>query len=101
MSNATLQLFLLLAIRRRRRLRQKRTRRFWVHPLLSERLEKDLFATLYRDLEQDDDKFFHYFRMSRKSFSELKSILNDEISGINTVMRRCISVEEKLVITLR
>lgn len=93
-------LFLLLTIRRRQR-RPKKKRRFWVHPLLSERLEKGLFATLYKDLEQDDDKFFSYFRMSRKSFHELKSIIYNEICGLNTTMRRCISVEEKLAITLR
>jgi hypothetical protein len=37
--------------------------------------------------------------MSKKSFDELLSVLEEGISGRNTVMRICIPAEEKLALT--
>jgi hypothetical protein len=39
--------------------------------------------------------------MSKKSFDELLSVLEEDISGRNAVIRRCIPAEEKFALTLR
>jgi hypothetical protein len=65
----------LLALIIRRRLRKRKPRKHCVNPLLSTRLHKGLFHTLYDDLRQDDEQFFNCFRMSTKSFDELLSVL--------------------------
>ncbi|MGL5028831.1 MAG: hypothetical protein ACRC6C_01750 [Wolbachia pipientis] len=93
-------LLLILLLRKRVHWKKKAKRKLWVHPLLSERVQKGLFHTLYDDL-QDDKKFFQFFRMSKSSFDELLSILQVDISGEDTIMRRCIPAEEKLALTLR
>ena len=43
----------------------------WVHPLVSQRLLKGQFHQLFDDLCEYPDKFWKYFRMSKKSFDEL------------------------------
>jgi hypothetical protein len=41
---------------------RKPNRRFWVHPMVRNRQEEGEFLTLYRQLVNDDTKFFKYFR---------------------------------------
>jgi len=44
---------------------------------------------------QDENKFFSYFRMSRQTFNELLNLItNDNISGEDINMQRCILVIE-------
>jgi len=86
--------------RRIRRQRQKRERKYWVHPILKTRLSFSLYITLYPKLREHDDKFFNYFRMSIKSFDDLLDIIKDDIADENAI-RYCISPNEKLIVTLR
>lgn len=79
----------------------KTKRSLHVHPLLRDRLEKGLFYTLYDDLRQDDKKFLQYFRMSKTSFDELLENVKEEITGMDTILRKAIPAEEKLALTLR
>lgn len=51
------------ARRRRRRMRMIR-RRYWVHPIISNREQRGQFSVLYNDLRQHEEKFFNYSRMS-------------------------------------
>lgn len=90
-------LLLALLLRKRRR----RARKMHVHPILSLRESKGLFYTLFDQLLADENKFFNYLRMSQSSFFELLSLIKVEITGTNTRMRKCVSPEEKLVVTLR
>ncbi|KAJ8970509.1 hypothetical protein NQ317_007874 [Molorchus minor] len=92
---------LLLALLIKRRKNRKRQRRFWVDPHGAERYKKGMFYNGYRDLRRNNTKFKEYFRMSVGCFDELYSILRDEIAGKDTVMRRCVPAEEKLLLTLR
>ncbi|VVD03871.1 unnamed protein product [Leptidea sinapis] len=80
--------------------RNKKRKQYWVHPLLRERLTMGLFHTYFTDLQQHDDKFFNYLRMSKSSFEELLRKLSSSITGTVTKFRLCISAKEKLVATL-
>jgi len=53
------------------RIRAKRRKRLWVHPLVSQRLLKGQFHKLYEDLRIHPKKFFGYFRMTFSSFDEI------------------------------
>jgi hypothetical protein len=63
---------------------QSADRRFWVHPLVSSRLLKGAFASLYVDLSNDETTFFNYFRMSKRSFDELAGRIGDSIRSQDT-----------------
>ncbi|KAL4090147.1 hypothetical protein QTP88_025046 [Uroleucon formosanum] len=80
--------------------RRQKNRKFWVHPLLSDRSTKGLFNLFYNDLRKYEDKFFNYLRMSVNSFDELMEQLREDLTGQQTNMRECISPVEKLVVTL-
>lgn len=65
------------------------------------RKDKGLYYTLFDELCTDENKFFNYFRMSKSSFDELLSYIRQDLTGIDTKLRRSIPAEEKLVVTLR
>lgn len=85
----------------RRRIKRRRNRLIWVHPINEMRKEVGIFYTLFKQLRQDDTKFFNYFRMSITSFDELHGRIKDSIQRKNTKMRNCIQPVEMLAITLR
>lgn len=93
-------LCLLLANRHRRR-RKRQSREWWIHPILSDRSTKGKFVLLHNQLKQHPDKFFEYYRMSVNSFEVLLSLIQSDICKENTMMRECVSAEEKLAVTLR
>ena len=89
-------------MRNRHRRRHQQNRSVWVHPLNSERLEVGEYHTIMHQLRQDTgNKFFEYFRMTQSTFDELLSILAPHIRKQDTYLRRSISAEERLAITLR
>jgi len=94
-------LFAMLLVKRLRRRQQRRPRRWWVHPILSSRAEKGLFNTLYDDLREHEEKFIMYFRMSKNTFDELLSYVEDKLRKEDTVMRKCIPPDERLALFLR
>lgn len=82
--------------------RKKRGKRlFWVHPVISQRLLKGQFHALFGTLQEHPEKFFNYHRMSITSFRELLSALRTALPYRDTNMRKCISLEERLSVTLR
>lgn len=76
-------------------------RKYWTHPLVSARLLKGAFSTLFEDLKEDPLKFFNYFRMSISSFNELADKLEDALLNEDTVMRLAVRPIEMLAVTLR
>ena len=66
----------MLAFIRRRRKREKE-RNFWVHPIFSVRKTEGEFHTLFPRLLRHPDKFHEYFRMPRKLFFFLESLLKE------------------------
>jgi len=83
------------------RKRKRVNRRWWVHPINSERLLNGAFYNLYNLLRADNAKFFNYFRMSQSTFDELFSKIKTKIMRQDTVMRSAIPAEEMLAVTLR
>lgn len=79
----------------------KKQRLLWVHPIVSQRNEKGHFQNLFPDLLQYPSKFFNYFRMSRDSFFELHDAIKYDIRKEDTNMRKSITTEERLAVTLR
>lgn len=75
----------------------QKEKRFWVHPINQKRNIPDFI----RELRNDPDKFYNYCRMSMETFDELLNLVEDRIKKQNTNYRRCISAEERLIITLR
>jgi hypothetical protein len=86
----------MLALLHKRIYKKKRRHRYWVHPLVCTRLETVQFYTLFYELREDENEFLKYFRMSLKSFDELPSLLQEEICGLETNMRRCVPPAERL-----
>lgn len=76
-------------------------RSLWVHPILLEREEYGAFHTLFRKLEEDETKFFNYFRMKKETFQLLLTAIYDKITHEDTDMRKSISPAERLAVTLR
>ena len=76
-------------------------REIWVHPLNLDREKKGEFYTLYPDLYNFQKEFFTMYRMNPAKFDELLRILEPRLWRSNTNMRKAISSEQKLVITLR
>ncbi|XP_041430603.1 protein ALP1-like [Xenopus laevis] len=83
--------------------RKKRAaaRKYWVHPITSQRLKNGQFHILYSELRRYPEKFQKFFRMSTSSFDELLTILTPGLSHDHTLMRDPISPEERLCLTLR
>ncbi|XP_066455030.1 uncharacterized protein [Eleutherodactylus coqui] len=79
----------------------RKKRRYWVHPLVSQRYEKGHFQALYTDLRTHPEKFASFTRMSVEAFDKLLEQLRSGLSFQNTNMRKSISPEERLLITLR
>jgi hypothetical protein len=78
---------------------KRRNRRYWIHPIISERREEGFFYTLWPQLKGDDEKF-NFTTMSQASFSELLGAVQ-ELTKENTTMRDTIPPQEKLVIAIR
>jgi len=81
--------------------KSERKRKIWVHDILKKRKTEGEFATLCRQLEDHEDKFFKYFRMSRFQFNTLYLKIKNEISKQNTQFRESIPAKEKLGVCLR
>ncbi|KAL4125907.1 hypothetical protein QTP88_010144 [Uroleucon formosanum] len=85
---------------RRRLHRRQKSRKYWVHPILQNRLTSSLYITLYPSLRNYEPTFFNYFRMSIQSFDDLLELIKGEFNADESAIRYCISPEEKLIITL-
>ncbi|XP_012546308.1 uncharacterized protein LOC105841711 [Bombyx mori] len=91
----------LLILYRKLRRRRRRQRRYWVHPILRERLSSSLFVTLYPKLRLHEEKFFNYFRMSVASFDFLYDCVENYLKPRDGAIRYCITPKEKFIVTLR
>ncbi|XP_040275603.1 uncharacterized protein LOC120990767 [Bufo bufo] len=80
---------------------EPRRKRMWVHPIIAQRACKGQFQTMYADLREHPAKFVRYCRMSFPTFDLLLGELRPGLTFMNTNMRRCVSAEERLIITLR
>ena len=98
-------LIILRRMRRRRQLEEEnersRRRRFWVHPVMLQRLSVGYFTTMYTQLRMYPDKWYNFSRMSVPLFDDLLEKLRPRLSRMDTNMRSSVSPEERLLVTLR
>ena len=79
----------------------KKRKKFWLHPITSQRLLKGKFYSLYVDLKAHPQKVFRYFRMSSATFDKLLVLLDLSLTFQDTEMRKFMPLEERLAVTLR
>jgi len=76
-------------------------RKEWVNKIFRKRCRFGEFNHLYKDLSEDDSHYFSYFRMSKKQFLHLLSIVAPSIHKASTNYRESVSEKERLALTLR
>lgn len=59
------------------------------------------FHNQYFDLREDESAFYDYISMSPEAFDYLCNMIRDDCNHVVTNYRRPISVEERLVLTIR
>lgn len=52
-------------------------------------------------LQEDEERFYIYFRITRNCFYEILDLIKDGIRKMDTNYREAISPEERLVIAVR
>ena len=78
-----------------------RRKRYWVHKINKDRTTLGEFHTLYGHLREDEERFWSYFRMSTTTFDYILSLISHRLQRQNTNFRKAITVEEKLMVTIR
>lgn len=92
----------LMQLRRKRRLaRERRRRRYWVHPITSARMPRGSFSSLYRDLRGHPEMFRGHFRMSVSSFDELLQRVSQRIQRHDMSSQESVPPVERLMVTLQ
>jgi ribosomal protein L20 len=84
-----------------RKANKKCNRKLWVHPINQGRGEKGAYTLLYKELTDDCTKFFNYSRMTPSLFEELLEKVRSSIQMQDTHLRKSISPQERLCLTLR
>jgi hypothetical protein len=79
----------------------RKRKKFWVCPIMSQRLLNGKFYSLYEDLKAHPQKVFSYFRMSSATFDKLLVLLGPSLTFQDTRMRESVPPEERLAVTLR
>lgn len=77
------------------------TREYWVHPLYSQRDTEGAWSTVIEQVrELYPDKHKAIMRISQESFDILLHMVKDDITKMDTVMRRAITAAQRLCVTL-
>lgn len=81
---------------------EKGVRRWKVHPVNKERTTLGEFYHLYQELKGYPDRFYDYLRISPSTFKYILGLLEQKVEKVFTNRQeQPISVEERLVVTLR
>ena len=79
----------------------KKRKKFWVHPITSQRLLREKFYSLYEDLKAQPQKFFRYFRTSSATFDKMMVLPSPSLTFQDTRMRKSVPPGKRLAVTLR
>jgi len=79
----------------------KKRKKFWVHPIMSQRLLEGKFYFLYEDLKAHPQKFLRYFRMSSATFDRLLVLLGPSFTFQDIRMIKSVPPEQRSAVTLR
>lgn len=94
-----LALFLLILLLSNER--GKNCKRFWVKEWLQDRENLSHMKLVKRLKHTSSEDFKNYLRMDEACFWKLLELIKPYIKRKNTVMRKAISAEERLLVTLR
>ncbi|CAG5019552.1 unnamed protein product [Parnassius apollo] len=78
----------------------RKKQRIRLHDISNSRFEEGEYYTLLPRLKKDPIRFHTYFRMSQYKFIELLQIMQPHIRSMDTLFRKAIGVEEKLMVTI-
>ncbi|XP_077145212.1 uncharacterized protein LOC143807474 [Ranitomeya variabilis] len=87
--------------RKRDKQRRRSHRRFWLYPIVEVRESRGAYHCLFGELNDNLEKYFEYTRMSQDSFRYLLRLVEGAITRQEMQLRRSISAEERLLVTLR
>jgi hypothetical protein len=79
---------------------ERKRRRWAVHPAWSKREIEGEFVTLYKELIDDEVKFYQYFQMNRECFSALLERVSPLLIK-RTRFQKPISPKERLTVCIR
>lgn len=82
-------------------IKKRRKRNYWIHNMLKYRNTEGEYITLFKELMDDDTKFFEYFRMPKYKFFELLSSIEALVTKKDTRFRESIKAKQKLCVCLR
>lgn len=80
---------------------EKKKKQYWVHPLWKKNQKFGIFNVYKKELNLDDKKFEVFYRMKKVTFSKLLTKLRPRLQKKDTNFRKCVSPEERLLVTLR
>lgn len=81
------------------KMKKKKKRRFWLRRHIQFRQVTGEFNTLFRELSDED--FPDFYRVTKKQFEDILSMISQKVSKVNTNYRRAITPVEKLAVCLR
>ncbi|KAG7175414.1 hypothetical protein Hamer_G001501 [Homarus americanus] len=73
-------------------------KRLWVYLSLKKRKCEGEFWTLYKELADDEAKFYQYFRMSKAKFNYLLEKIEMDLAKMNTNCREAVPPKERLAV---
>jgi hypothetical protein len=76
-------------------------RRWAVHPAWRKREREGEFFTLYKELIDDEVKFYGYFRMNKECFSALLEKVSPVLKKQGTRFLKPVSPKERLAVCIR
>ena len=79
-------------------------KRLWrkLHLTEEQRRKQSSYHNLMQELRLNDSEGFRrYVRMDYTSFLELVEMIRPAVQRVDTILRKCVSVEERLAVTLR
>lgn len=80
---------------------EKYERNYWVHPINEKRIKENTLKKFIAELREDPAKFVNFTRLSPDIFDYVLNSIEDKIRKHDTNLRRSISPEERLIVTLR
>ena len=80
--------------------RKKKPRRCWVHDIIRKRNKYRVFYHLYKELSLDNEKFLHYFRVTKEQFSKIIFFVGKDVTK-RSRFREVIGPQERLAICLK
>ncbi|CAI6358956.1 unnamed protein product [Macrosiphum euphorbiae] len=81
--------------------KNKKKRKYWVHPFIKNNANTLGTFSVTKELAMYPEKFKNFYRMSQESFNVLSDMVRTKLQKKDTNFRLSISVEERLLITLR